>query len=248
MRLADPEANIRLAAASAAASLHDDGAVPQLINAMREASGQGTDAFRAALATIAGGDRGGDSADNWSAWHDNIITTTMASCSKVRIAVLDKDFDTARAALHPILMQRAGRDKIVDLLEELGNGNDPRLVALAREGLAAIDTAAARVALENINRTLPAGMLTAADVAAAVVDQVGGQPARPGMTRRGPPPPEERNLFSKIFSVVFIMIGASALLYGGWVAGRNWLLIKEKAKEGTQRFKRSVTQSIKRKK
>jgi uncharacterized membrane protein len=68
------------------------------------------------------------------------------------------------------------------------------------------------------------------------------------MTRRGPPPPEERNLFSKIFSVVFIMIGASALLYGGWVAGRNWLLIKEKAKEGTQRFKRSVTQSIKRKK
>ncbi|HAT09628.1 MAG TPA: hypothetical protein DCS97_03330 [Planctomycetes bacterium] len=255
MRLADPEPNIRVAAASAAASLHDDGAVPQLINAMRESSGQGSDAFRAALATIAGGDRGGDSPEAWSAWHDNIITSTMGSCSKVRIAVLDKNFDAARSALHPLLMQRSGRDKIVDLLEELGNGDDPRLVALAREGLAAIDTAYARVALANINRTLPEGVLSAADAAAAVVDQVGGQPSRPGAIRRGAPPPEERSFFSKMFSVGFIMIGAAALLYGGWVAGRNWLLLKEKAKEGTQRFRRgtqrftrSMTSTIKRKK
>lgn len=242
MHLSSENANLRVAAASAAASLHDDGAVPQLIAAMRNAGegGEG-DAFQAALTTIAGGDKGGGDPDKWSAWHDGIIAVTQATCSRIRLGMQDGKIDEVRAALHPLLMQRAGRDLVVDMLEELGKGTDPRLVALAREGLSAIDTAAARVALADLDRTLPAGSTTsAAGVAQAVIDEV-GLPKTPPKSAPAAPPKPQPPAGTGFFQFLFMLLTAGVLAVGGWFAGRHWLELKAKAKKATQRFVRKKT-------
>lgn len=246
-RLSDSDPNIRMAAACAVASLHDDGAVPLLITALREFGDKGSPAFRAALSTIAGGDQGGDSAEAWTTWHDGVIASTQAGCSTVRLAVQDGKVDQARLALHPLLMQRAGRDLIVDLLEVLGNGDNPRLVALAREGLMAIDTAAARLALAAIDRSLPGGATSAAAVAAAVADQVGAPGAGGAKSASGRPGEANPASSFNTASVIILLVGFAAMAWGGWFAGRRWLAIKMKVREATGSFIRSATSTFSRK-
>jgi hypothetical protein len=238
IHLADTDPKVRLAAATAAASVADDGSVPQLIAAMRAAGDGDGDGFRAALRSISGGDFGGQDPDAWSAWNDGVVSATQANCSRVRVATAAGDIDAARSALHPLLMQRCGRDTVVDLLEELGRSDNPRLVALAMEGLAAFDTAAARVALANLNATLPEGARSAREVAEAVLDETGRSES--ATVRRSAAATQAEGGGISLGGIVLGSIFLVILLFGAFMAGRQWLAIKEKAKSATQRFTRSI--------
>lgn len=148
--LADNDPAIRLAAAGVVARLKDEGAVPQLIEAMRQADPASANDLRCALKAIAGIDAGGTDPEAWSDWRENITAMTDKGVAEVRSAIAEGNEAKARAALHPLLMQRAGRDSLVNLLEELAGGDNPRLASLAREGLVAIDTASSRLALAGL--------------------------------------------------------------------------------------------------
>lgn len=148
--IADPDPSVRLAAMGAVAKLHDDAAVPLLAEAMRSSDGAVATNAHSSLVAIVGRDVGQKDPEAWRAWDAGMSASTRASVDRFHGAVDKGDEEAARAIIHPLLMQRAGRDIVVEALVRAADSGNPRLALLAREGLANIQTASAKLALSTI--------------------------------------------------------------------------------------------------
>src|SRR6185369_14717386 len=104
--LANPAPAVHLAAISAVTQLHDDAAVPLLAADLNSAEPGDKANAHAALMAIAGSDIGGMDAGAWRDWDRAIVERTNIGIAQVRAAIGSGNEDTARCALHPLLMQR----------------------------------------------------------------------------------------------------------------------------------------------
>lgn len=158
--IADPDPSVRLAAMGAVAKLHDDAAVPLLVEAMRSSDESVVTNAHSSLVAIVGRDVGQNDPEAWRAWDAGMSASTRANVDRFHGAVDRGDEESARAIIHPLLMQRAGRDIVVEALIRAAESSNPRLALLAREGLANVQTASAKLALSTIKAgamPIPAG-------------------------------------------------------------------------------------------
>jgi hypothetical protein len=141
---------VRLAAISAATQLQDDAAIPALVWALRSQESSDQDNAHAALTALAGNDIGGRDPAAWQEWHREILEKTSKGVAAVREAMDAGDEVRTRAALHPLLMQRAGKDMVVEVLTDAALHGSPSVAQLARGALSDMESAAAQVAKKTI--------------------------------------------------------------------------------------------------
>lgn len=165
--LVDMDPVVRQAAMTAVTAMRDDGSVQTLAGIMSSGSPAERQGAHDALVALAGSDAGGGDGAAWDAWDGKVAEETTAGISRVQEAVAANDIEKARGCLHPLLMQRAGRDLVVEMLSQIAAGDDPRLAALAREGLSAIDTAYAHLVLADVQAAIQQAAEAAAVAQAA---------------------------------------------------------------------------------
>jgi hypothetical protein len=237
VRLGDADPTVRMAAAGAAARMRDDAAVPLLAEGLRDADAQTAEIFRTALVAITGSDHGGSDADAWKAWHDEAEASTRAGIETLRAAVAAGDPEKARAALHPLLMPRCCRELIAEALAEVAQSDNPRLAALAREGLSNLAGPQARLAMIELGILTESGELAELE--------------RPGNAVAGARPSFIRQVLSPQTGLqwIYLLLVMAALVtavvwWAIWLS-RKYPVVKAKVGEATRLFKKAVTRTYK---
>ncbi|MEK7413202.1 MAG: hypothetical protein AAB263_07780 [Planctomycetota bacterium] len=233
MLIGNPDPVIRLGAIQAAARLHDDGAILQLISTMRAADVDLAKEMRTALGHIVGSDIGGADPSVWANWYQTVLDGTIKGIKEVRTAIAAGDFDAARTALVPLMLQKAGREGVIFLLKELGTSDrDAELNKLAREGLAAMNAALAKMVLAEIDPRF------AARLAAATVQKpsVGTGTTTGPSTAIGLLPGDEPP--SKPLPWIWIGVGVAfvGVFAWLWIYGKKWVAKHPRVEHVTRMF------------
>ncbi|MEK7412015.1 MAG: hypothetical protein AAB263_01720 [Planctomycetota bacterium] len=234
-RIADGNASVRLAAIGAASRLHDDGAIPMIILSMRAADPAAASELGAALTALTGHNIGGADASVWAAWHEEVVKSTTASIAALQAASAKGDSNAVRAAIHPLLMQRAGRDQVVGALSDLvQSSSSPRIAALAREGLVTLNTAAAQIAIAAIKP----------DARPASTRSTSSPVDKPTVGKSGPTTtgvidlPEKPNPWLSKGSLILLgcLVGLIGLTAVAIIYGKRWLAKHPKIEQMTRMF------------